>query len=65
MDKQLLALVLVISLVLLTSVQAFQINDLKSDIGESVPSGYPVDSSNYPTEGYSRQQNTPSMVGGC
>jgi hypothetical protein len=63
MDKQLFILVLVVGLVILTGVQAYEISNLKEDMdsGElsslSSTTGYSAATSNQPS--------APTMVGGC
>ena len=63
MNRQLLVLILVMGLVLLTGIQAFQVNELKDsvnsgEVGYSNSNGDSVGS-------YPQQNNAPAMVGGC
>lgn len=65
MNKQVIILVLVLALVLIVSVQAYQINDLKSDIkdGTLSISGAVVNSQSNVQR--TAPQAAPAMVGGC
>ncbi len=67
MNKQVVMLILVIAIVVLVGVQAYQISDLKSDIGDGT---FSINSDSRTTENAVRtstagQQAAPTMVGGC
>ena len=68
MNKQVIMLVMVIALVALAGVQAYQINDLKSDISDgtlNIDIGSGVAAGNAAKVSTARQQAAPAMVGGC
>ena len=67
MNRQIIMLIMVIALVFLTVVQAFQINDLKRDINDGTISIGPggATTGNTVRTGAVRQQAAPTMVGGC
>ena len=65
MEKQVIVLVMVIALVALVGVQAYQINDIKNSLGDedSTSSSYTkVTAQNTVAP---KTQQAPAMVGGC